>query len=218
MLFDLQLNLPVILTSHLYIATAAGCMTLSTFFLLKGKLEIQPLVFLVFFATIIAYDFHQFSSFLAGKKISISFILNRLRGFSTTTKTKLAISGIGILVTAFFLQTKTVSFIVLPAFITLAYSIPVLRINGKQKRLREFFLVKITVLSLAWCFMTATLPMIESNVSIFSISSLFIFAERFVFMFAICIPFEIRDMEIEKKKGINTFILKYLNFEIKILV
>ena len=114
-----------------------------------------------------------------------------------------AFAIIGIVVTVIQRQSKTLLPIIPAALITFACSVPVFKIHGKKKRLMEFLLVKITLLSLIWCFMTVTLPMVENNTAVFSTSSVFIFIERFLFIFAICIPFEIRDMEQEKKRGIT---------------
>jgi len=107
----------------------------------------------------------------------------------------------GLLFSATWVEPKILFTLFPIALITLAYSVPVILLRGKKKRLREIFLVKITTLSLIWCLATVTLPMIENGTTLFSLSSLLIFIERFLFMFAICVPFEIRDMEQEKIRG-----------------
>ena len=111
----------------------------------------------------------------------------------------MTISLIGIIISGLFIQPKTLLCFIPLALITLAYSVPVLKVKGKKKRLREIFLVKITTLALVWSFTTVTLPMIDNGIDLFTKSSVALFIQRFLFMFAICIPFEIRDMEQEKK-------------------
>ncbi len=113
----------------------------------------------------------------------------------------IAISVVGIVVSALYLPIKTLLFLSPIAVITFAYSVPVLNVKGTKKRLREIVIVKVTTLAFIWSLTTVTLPMLDMGLAIFSASSVLIFVERFLFMFAICIPFEIRDMTQEKMRG-----------------
>lgn len=194
----------VFLSTQVFIALASGSLVVNTYFMMDHQLSIPPIAFLVFFSTILVYDLHQVSFQLEGKPVSLATLLKHLHEFSALTKIVETIAIVGLVASAWYVQTKTLLSIIPLAFMTLAYSRPVFRIQGKKKRLSEILFVKISVLALTWTLITVTLPIVENNRSIFTTSSLFLFTERLLFMFAICIPFEIRDMDYERKRGITT--------------
>lgn len=86
------------------------------------------------------------------------------------------------------------------AVLSFAYFIPML--PGKRKRLRDFGLLKIVLLTTIWTAVTAVLPMLVANVSI----ALWPWEVllRFVFIFALCILFDIQDIETDAGHNIAT--------------
>lgn len=189
------------LLTYFFIASASACLVLTTYFLLDRAVKINALTAFVFFSTLLFYNFHRVSSYFDGDSFSPAGITKQLKEFSTLTKSMLAISTVGIIISAALMQVKTLLIVVPLGLITFSYSVPLLKLKGRKKRLREIFLIKIISLAFTWSLITVTLPMVDTGVSVFSSSSLFLFTERFLFMFAICIPFEIRDLEQEKKWG-----------------
>ena len=89
---------------------------------------------------------------------------------------------------------------VLAAF-ALAYYLPSLPLPQK-KRLRDFGLVKIFILTSVWTIATAVLPMLYLNEPIEHYP--FEILLRFVFLFALCILFDIRDIETDSLRNIRT--------------
>ena len=120
-----------------------------------------------------------------------------------------------------FIANKEVIVLLSPiAFLTMLYSIPFL---GKKKglfRLREIPYLKIFLIAFVWAFATIILPLIQANHEIFSKNIFLLIIERFLFIFAITIPFDIRDIEADKQDGLQTiplllnerrsFILSYI--------
>jgi len=193
-----------LLRTYLFISSASFCLVLATYLLSGQPLKITAVSVLAFFCTLLIYNLHKVSNLFNEISFSVRFLLTQFKKISFLTKTMIIISLIGILSTIFFIQAKTLLCLFPLALLTLAYSIPFIKVNGKRKRLREILFVKIMSLSLVWAFATVWLPLVDCGVNIFSKSSLAIFTERFLFMYAICVPFEIRDMEQEKKWGIKT--------------
>ena len=191
----------IFLISYLFIATASCCLVFTTYFLLGIELRITALSALVFFSTLLVYHFHKISTLFEGISFSRSSILEKGKLVPAFTMTMIIVAAIGMIISIMTLQPKTILLLIPTGLITFAYSVPVLKLKGKKKRLREIFLVKITSLAFIWSLITVTLPMVDMGVSVFTTSSIFIFTERFLFMYAICVPFEIRDMEQEKKWG-----------------
>lgn len=190
-----------LLRTYLFIASAAACLVMETTLLTNGTVRLTAISMLVFFSTILIYNFHRVSGLFSEHSFSLRTIIQQIKSTPSSVKIMGGVAIIGILITAYFVHLKTLLLFFPLALLTIGYSLPVLMVNGKKKRLREIFIVKITTLSFVWSFATVTLPMADSGIDVLAASSIVLFAERFLFMLAICIPFEIRDMEQEKKWG-----------------
>lgn len=86
------------------------------------------------------------------------------------------------------------------ALISLGYTVPVIRGTGKNIGLREIAGLKIFLIAFVVSCVTLLLPIISSRQETAYRDSeiLFLFIERFLFVFAITIPFDIRDMQYDK--------------------
>ena len=90
--------------------------------------------------------------------------------------------------------------IVAPALLSIGYVIPVF---GKERRLRDFNFLKIFLVAGVWAWVTTVVPLV--GVPLASGMELFlIFAERFLFIFAITIPFDIRDLKVDNDGNVST--------------
>jgi 4-hydroxybenzoate polyprenyltransferase len=86
------------------------------------------------------------------------------------------------------------------AVLSCAYFLPIL--PGKRKRLRDFGLLKIVLLTTIWTVVTAVLPMLAAQVSVSDWPWEILL--RFVFIFALCILFDIQDIETDSGHNIAT--------------
>ena len=82
-----------------------------------------------------------------------------------------------------------------------AYFLPLLPF-GNKKRLRDFGWLKITVLAGVWTMATSVLPMLywHKNIGDYPFEILV----RLVFIFTLCVIFDIRDMQADMADNINT--------------
>jgi 1,4-dihydroxy-2-naphthoate octaprenyltransferase len=67
-------------------------------------------------------------------------------------------------------------------------------------------LLKIVTLALLWTLVTVWFPIDEANFS--GLSFQLIFLRRFIFMFILCLLFDIRDTEVDRKESIATLSVK----------
>ncbi len=81
------------------------------------------------------------------------------------------------------------------------YSFPVIPFFSK-KRIKDFGLLKILTLALLWTLVTVWFP--ASDASPEPVSYALVFVMRFVFMFVLCLLFDIRDIAIDNAENINT--------------
>jgi 4-hydroxybenzoate polyprenyltransferase len=100
-----------------------------------------------------------------------------------------------------FLSFAQLMFVAVAAFTALAYSFPVIR-HGAKRSLKDFGLIKILSLALLWVFVTCWLPFDDINFSDPNVQ--IVFARRFLFVFVLCLIFDLRDIELDRKDGRRT--------------
>ncbi len=92
------------------------------------------------------------------------------------------------------------------AFVALAYAAPIVRRNAAKIRIREIGLWKIFIIAAVWAGMTVILPAVNllGWDQVGNSRSWIMAIERGIFILAITIPFDIRDLENDAKKGVRT--------------
>ena len=95
-----------------------------------------------------------------------------------------------------------------PAVFAVLYVLPVFPFYGNKTNLRKVKFLKTFMVAIVWAAMTVILPAtIVLNENTHEVA--LVFMQRFVFILAITIPFDIRDMNFDKHIGIVTFPLKF---------
>jgi 4-hydroxybenzoate polyprenyltransferase len=101
----------------------------------------------------------------------------------------------------FYLKLNSQILLVLMAILSLSYVLPIL---GKGRRLRDLSYLKIYLIALVWAFITVLLPYLDRNKSLSNINIWELFIERTCFIFALCLPFDIRDMDWDSQTNVKT--------------
>ena len=196
--------LKFIVNSHIFLALAAAGITSATQVQLGFQPQIDAFVAMIFFATVFDYNLHRFLT-LTSFPESIHIEKNSWAGSNFfALKAVIFISFTLLVSTLFFLRLNTLYFIVPLAALTLLYSVSYLknRWNGYwHKRIPG---VKTILLAFIWTASTALLVGVNREYKPDSAEMLLVGIERFAFIFAIAIPFDIRDIESDRKSGINT--------------
>ncbi len=196
---------PIILTAfsiifygNIYIALCALSLSLQSALFLDGLIN-YFLLAEIFFATLSVYSIHRL---IGLKKIKKNGLNERFIIIQKQQKLLLCFSifaAAAALLFFFYLNFNTRLALILSALPSLGYIMPLLG----NKRLRDIPYLKIFLIAAVWSFVTVFLPWLESGRAISGLLFLLIL-ERATFVFAITIPFDIRDMEIEKNLGVNT--------------
>lgn len=113
----------------------------------------------------------------------------------------IALGGVISLVCLFYLPLKVIAVSVGLGILSLGYSLPILPFPQK-KRLKDWGLLKLFLLSVVWTSVTVLMPMLYWNKSFEAYEVEFLL--RFTFMLPLCIAFDIRDMETDKENSIYT--------------
>ena len=152
----------------------------------------------VFGATLLQYNIHYFL-----KKP----VVHHSRRWQWSVKNNSAyqlLIGIGalmVIIGLFSFNFHHFVFLVILGGITFLYSIPVLPFKNK-KRIKDFGLLKILTISLLWTIVTVWFPIQQSFYG--DLMFLLIFIRRFIFIFVLCLMFDIRDVDIDRRERINT--------------
>jgi 4-hydroxybenzoate polyprenyltransferase len=214
--------------SNIFLSVGAVLLTVSAQVQLGMKPQWQPYLLLIFFATLIEYN-RDFLTQILTKKVSLNkekqdwIRKNRNYIFFVLTASV-------VLFLYALLCTKTevlIAFLPL-AILTFFYSFPV---SGKRNyflRLREVPYLKIFLIAFVWSATTTLLPVIDAGAKIMETHVILLFVERFFFVFAIAIPFDIRDMQSDCDAGIKTIpmlinrnkalLLSYLSITVSFLI
>lgn len=194
----------VLIQSNIFISLAAVVLTIETQIQLGLQPELHPYLFIIFFATIFEYNLHRLITVIKNPQALEDDKHAWVKKNTTLFYMLVVASVIGFIVSV-ALAKKEVLITLLPiGILTLLYSIPFLKLKNMFFRLREIPLVKIFVIAVVWSGATILLPVIHSDSEVKSTHLLSMLVERFLFVFAITIPFDIRDMETDRESGIKT--------------
>lgn len=110
-------------------------------------------------------------------------------------------AGVLLAVPAFALLHMAAWLLLIPcALAALLYVLPVVR----GIKLREFGVWKIFLIATVWALVTVGLPASQSEVFPSWDELAWLLAERWLFIFAITIPFDVRDLATDAQKGVRT--------------
>jgi len=194
----------ILINSNLYISFAAVFLTIETQVQLGMKPQWYPYLFIIFFATLFEYNLHRFITVITNKEALNSdkhkWVRENLNGFYLLVFTSL----VGFICVAFLAKKEVLITLAPIAILTLFYSIPVFGNKKSIFRLREIPYLKIFLIAFVWASLTILLPIIQSNITFNRVHMIIMLVERFFFVFAITIPFDIRDIEADKQAGLKT--------------
>lgn len=166
--------------SNTHVAISASLLVKIT--LLQFNIHENTTVWFVFFATLLSYNIIRF--------IRLSETVNWYNLWVLKYKKALyLISGISFIVILYLsLDLKIKSLLLLTPFslITLFYTFPL-----KKYELRSISGLKLLLIAVSWAGITVLFPLIEYDIPL---NDYALFLQRFLFIIAITIPFDIRDL------------------------
>ena len=189
-----------ILYGNVFIALCAYAQTLQTC-LIFGKTGVYFDILPIFIAvsTFFLYNIHKPITYLLKKQLIENQRILKTKSYSTPLSILTIIGGILCFFLFFSLKLATQYSLVLAALLSLAYVLPVF---GGQ-RLRDLPFIKIFTIAFVWAFVTVILPIQEYEQLIDS-HTILLFLEKTFFIFALTIPFDIRDMDWDARTNVKT--------------
>ncbi|HXA02170.1 MAG TPA: hypothetical protein VNW99_09285 [Cytophagaceae bacterium] len=204
---------------NIFVALCAVCMTLETYLVLDLPVTCKsnfPLLLIVFCSTFFIYNI----DFFAGRNNAMENIISHRLNWRIKHRAIIKIINIfvGLLIFAlsFFSTYKSFLFFVHLAVISLAYYFSFEIGSAKFTPLRKIPLLKAFVISYVWAGSSVLLPALKNSISIGSSEVVQLFFERYLFLFALAIMFDIRDLSADHK-NIHTIPGLVGSFKTKIL-
>jgi 4-hydroxybenzoate polyprenyltransferase len=197
-----------LLFSNLFIALCAVAQALVTYHLLKVQPDKYVLA-LVFFATLAMYNF---SMVMSRPKDPEKSPFKRVRWIFSHYRMTVSMTMISVLclipLGLFYLSIGAQFLMAFTALTAVAYNFPFLTLNQKKIGLRNIPGIKLFLIAMVWSVSCVLLPIVEIEnnhaLSISSSDTLLLVAKRFLFIAAITVPFDIRDLFQDKLYELKT--------------
>lgn len=182
--------------SNIHVALAGFCLTKITLLKFGFTTSVSPLF--VALSIIVSYNFIRFYEIKTDR-------LGWLKHWFIQQKNILIalsiVSILGIIYLLFFSEFNLSSLVILLpfAFMTLFYVIPIFKIGGLEVSFRNFPGIKIFSIAIAWAGISVLFPLYEEGFK-FNLSVFIEFMQRILFLIAITLPFDIRDLQSDSEE------------------
>lgn len=180
---------------------------LVTFYLIQAK-PVFPVIGLLFTSTLGVYNF----SILLTKPLHPEQSpYKRVRWFFSHYRLMVTLTIVSLLslIPLFFLMSmESRILLIFLSVISFCYSLPLFSIGEQKFGLRNIPGLKQFLITLVWTMSTVLLPIIEAqHFNLTNISmrdTTLLIAKRFLFIAALTVPFDIRDLFDDRKSGLKT--------------
>jgi 4-hydroxybenzoate polyprenyltransferase len=203
----LRQSIDLLLFSNIFIALCAVAQGLVTYQLLRVKPDIYVLG-LLFSSTLALYNF---SVVLSKPKNPESSTSARVRWIFSHYRLMITISIIAvfsIIPLSLFLSTSSKILLFTLAIISIGYNLPLFSIQDKKFGLRNIPGIKLFLIASVWSLSCVLLPILElENNKVIAVTlndTILLIAKRFLFIAAITVPFDIRDIYQDKFYDLKT--------------
>lgn len=200
--------LDFLLFSNVFIALCAVAQGLVTYHLLKMPADKYVLAFL-FFSTLALYNFAMLLSKPAAPEkspyVRVRWIFSHHRMIiSMTMISVLCLIPLGL----WYLSIESKMLMLFTGLLAVGYNMPFLVLNQQKIGLRNIPGIKLFLIALIWAVSCVLLPIVElernQQVNISSAETLLLVFKRFLFVAAITVPFDIRDLYQDKLYALKT--------------
>ncbi len=180
------------LYSHLFIGFCAAAMTWLSFYLLGIPVAFNtPEILLAGSGATIVYILHRHLGMMRFEEMKLPGRYRHILHLWPTTIAVFLLACIGLIYSLWMLPRKDLFLLSMPFILTLGYLVPLYN----SKRFRDIPFLKIILVALVWTWVTLIFPLMRYEMVPGSWVIPLMIVERALFIFAITIPFDIRDME-----------------------
>lgn len=190
----------LILYSNLFIALGALCMVWQVEWIMGVFDPYSRLAWFMFFSTLFVYAMHRIVGFTIIEKKLENRRIQVIRKFQLHIIIYAIISALAGLYLAFQLRWETLLSLLIPTTVSILYIVPIF---GRGKRLRDLPFVKLFAIGIVWVCALVVTPLIDLEVQL-QLDHYLLMIEKLFFIIGITIPFDIRDIEVDRLYKIDT--------------
>jgi 4-hydroxybenzoate polyprenyltransferase len=196
-----------LLFSNIFMSLCAVAQGLLTFYLIGSK-PVYPVLGLLFTSTLGIYNF---SILISKPKQPEKSSHKRVRWFFSHYRLMVTLTIVSLLslVPLFFLISGASKILMIfLAIISFCYGLPLFSVGEQKFGLRNIPGLKLFMITLVWTMSCCLLPVLEAQAMQLATISMrdttILLAKRFLFIGALAIPFDIRDLFEDKQLGLKT--------------
>ena len=194
--------------THLFLAACVTSLVVETYIILFGSVIDLRYPFFLFCSTLVLYSFHRVYRFnldAADEELAERHKWIKRNKFLYFSISIAALCGV-IYSVLFLVSIKIIVYLLPIGLICFAYTVPCIPSLRGWLRLRDIGGIKIILICLVLGLTTVLLPIIAYGKFSEALhpAVIFIFIRRMLFIFAITIPFDIRDVEFDRSIGTRT--------------
>jgi len=210
LIYFFKTSIEFLVESRIYISLAALLLTIKTQIICGMGAGLYSFSIVIFLATIIVYNQNLILSKILGSKPEKIIYKKLIYSILITAFASILILFmlLPIKVSIFYLM------LFLPVFF---YQLPYGKYQNQKLSLRTIPYFKIFLISAVWSAITVLPVMLNFDIKISIIDTALIFIARFLFIFSITIPFDIRDKDIDRQNGLKTLPQVLGNIQLKVL-
>ncbi len=199
MLSTIKTTLNFIIYSNIWVALAAASLVEVTELLYNLQMDYE-VSGLVFFATLFTYNFQRIVRIRSMVLTEDSHRHQWIAKHKTILLWLTGASGAGMLVCCWWIDWSILWLLVPAGVLSIAYALQVFNWNGKKIGLRDLPYIKIVMIAVTWMIATVWLPMAQydSIYALLSDKAIWGSLRTFLFIVAITIPFDIRDLKYDE--------------------
>lgn len=187
------------------IALAAVSLAIATQAGLGLSVLFRPYLALLFFATLFDYTLHRLIGLQKLTKYSVPEKFSWAKEHSLLLKVILVISFYATTFSLLFVNFQIQFIVFVVAAPTILYSFIILRNENSIFNFKKILGIKSFLLAFVWAIVTVIIPFSDSLSQTLNNHIILLFLERFAFIFAIAILFDIRDIKQDSQTEIKTF-------------
>lgn len=196
-----------LLFGNLFMALCAVAQGMVTFMLIGSK-PVYPVLAILFLSTLCIYNF---SILLSKPEYPENSEFKRVHWFFTHQRLMVTITIVSaiLLLPLFFLVTvQSRLLLIFLSVLSFGYGLPIFTIGNQKFGLRNVPGLKLLLISVTWTLSVVLLPVIEAqniyHIIVLKTNMLLLLSKRFLFITAMAIPFDIRDLFQDRKLGLKT--------------
>jgi 4-hydroxybenzoate polyprenyltransferase len=203
----LQPAFDFLLFSNIFMSLCAVAQGLLTFYLIGSK-PVYPILGLLFTSTLGIYNF---CILISKPKQPEKSPYRRIRWFFSHYRLMVTLTIVSILSLAplfFLVSISSRILLIFLGVISFSYGLPLFAFGNQKIGLRNIPGLKLFMIALVWTMSCVLLPVLEAQAMHLTTISFrdttILLAKRFLFIAAVAIPFDIRDLFEDKQFGLKT--------------